>query len=63
MAVATVLALNVSAATSGFALLGRVVLAVVVGLVSYVAAAVATRGPPDPAHPPPDGRSGRRPGS
>ena len=39
MAVATVLALSVSGATSGVALLARVVLAVVVGLVSYVAAA------------------------
>ncbi len=39
MAVATVLALSVSGASSGFALLGRVVLAVVVGLVAYVAAA------------------------
>ena len=39
MAVATVLALNVSGAPSGFGLLGRVVLAVVVGVVAYVAAA------------------------
>ena len=36
MAVATVLALNVSGATSGFGLLARVVLAVVVGVVAYV---------------------------
>ncbi len=39
MAVATVLALNVSAAPSGFGLLARVVLAVVVGLGAYVATA------------------------
>ncbi|MGO8871150.1 MAG: murein biosynthesis integral membrane protein MurJ [Acidimicrobiales bacterium] len=39
MAVATVLALNVSGATSGPALLGRVVLAVVVGAVAYSATA------------------------
>ena len=39
MAVATVLALSVSAATSGFALLVRVVFAVVVGGVAYVATA------------------------
>jgi putative peptidoglycan lipid II flippase len=39
MALATVLALSVSGATSGFALLARVVLAVVVGVVAYVATA------------------------
>jgi putative peptidoglycan lipid II flippase len=39
MAVTTVLAVNVSGADSGWALLGRVVLAVVVGAVTYVAAA------------------------
>jgi hypothetical protein len=39
MAVATVLALSVSGATSGVALLARVVLAVVVGVVAYVATA------------------------
>ena len=39
MAVATVLALNVSGAPSGVGLLARVVLAVVVGLVAYVATA------------------------
>jgi putative peptidoglycan lipid II flippase len=39
MAVATVLAVSVSGATSGFALLARVVLAVVVGGVAYVATA------------------------
>jgi murein biosynthesis integral membrane protein MurJ len=39
MAVATVLALNVSGAPSGFGLLARVVLAVVVGAVAYVATA------------------------
>jgi len=39
MGVATVLALNVSAAPSGFGLLARVVLAVVVGLGAYVATA------------------------
>ena len=39
MAVATVLAVNVSGAPSGFGLLARVVLAVVVGVVAYVAAA------------------------
>jgi putative peptidoglycan lipid II flippase len=39
MAVATVLVLNVSGATSGAALLGRVVLAVVIGMVAYVATA------------------------
>ena len=39
MAVATVLALNVSGATSGPALLGRVVLAVVVGVLAYGATA------------------------
>ncbi|MGD0880914.1 MAG: murein biosynthesis integral membrane protein MurJ [Acidimicrobiales bacterium] len=38
MAVATVLAVNVSGATSGFALLGRVVLAVVVGAVAFAGA-------------------------
>ena len=39
MAVATVLALSVSGATSGVALLARVVFAVVVGVVAYVATA------------------------
>jgi hypothetical protein len=39
MAVATVLALNVSGANSGFGLLARVVLAVVVGVLAYVATA------------------------
>ncbi len=39
MAVATVLALNISAAPSGFGLLARVVLAVVVGSLAYVATA------------------------
>jgi len=39
MAVATVLALNVSGSNSGWGLLGRVVLALVVGSVAYVAAA------------------------
>jgi putative peptidoglycan lipid II flippase len=39
MAVATVLALNVSGAPSGFGLLARVVLAVLVGLAAYVATA------------------------
>jgi putative peptidoglycan lipid II flippase len=39
MAVATVLALSVSGASSGVALLGRVVLAVAVGAVAYVATA------------------------
>jgi putative peptidoglycan lipid II flippase len=39
MAVTTVLALSVSGATSGVALLGRVVLAVVVGAVTYIVAA------------------------
>jgi putative peptidoglycan lipid II flippase len=39
MAVATVLALSVSGASSGVALLGRVVFAVVVGAVAYVATA------------------------
>jgi hypothetical protein len=39
MAVTTVLALSVSGATTGVALLGRVVLAVVVGAVTYIAAA------------------------
>ena len=38
MAVATVLAVNVSGATSGLALLGRVVFAVVVGAVAFVGA-------------------------
>ncbi len=41
MAVATVLAVNVSAADSGMALLGRVVLAVVVGVVAFVGTTVA----------------------
>jgi putative peptidoglycan lipid II flippase len=41
MAVATVLALSVSGAQSGLALLGRVILAVVVGAVAYVATAGA----------------------
>jgi len=41
MAVATVLAVNVSAADSGLALLGRVVLAVVVGIVAFVGTTVA----------------------
>jgi putative peptidoglycan lipid II flippase len=40
MAVVTVLAVNVSGATSGFALLGRVVLAVVVGALAFVATTV-----------------------
>jgi putative peptidoglycan lipid II flippase len=39
MAVTTVLALSVSGATTGVALLGRVVLAVVVGAVTYIVAA------------------------
>ena len=50
MAVATVLALNVSGAPSGVGLLARVVLAVVVGLVAYV----ATAGRAGPARRPPD---------
>ena len=41
MAVATVLAVNVSAATSGIALLGRVALAVVVGAMAFVGTTVA----------------------
>ena len=41
MALATVLAVNVSAADSGFALFGRVALAVVVGALAFVAATVA----------------------
>ena len=41
MAVATVLAVNVSAADSGLALLGRVVLAVVVGALAFVGTTVA----------------------
>jgi putative peptidoglycan lipid II flippase len=41
MAVATVLAVNVSGSQSGFGLLGRVVLAVIVGAVAYVATAAA----------------------
>jgi peptidoglycan biosynthesis protein MviN/MurJ (putative lipid II flippase) len=41
MALATVLALSVSGAQSGLALLGRVVLAVVVGATAYVATAAA----------------------
>jgi peptidoglycan biosynthesis protein MviN/MurJ (putative lipid II flippase) len=41
MAVATVLAINVSAADSGLALLGRVVLAVVIGVVAFVGTTVA----------------------
>jgi putative peptidoglycan lipid II flippase len=41
MALATVLALSVSGAQSGLALLGRVMLAVVVGTISYVATAGA----------------------
>ena len=40
MAVATVLAVNVSAATSGFALLARVVTAVAVGVVAFVGTTV-----------------------
>jgi len=41
MAVATVLAVNVSAADTGFALFGRVVLAVVVGALAFAATTVA----------------------
>ena len=41
MALATVLAVNVSAADAGFALFGRVVLAVVVGGLAFVATTVA----------------------
>jgi putative peptidoglycan lipid II flippase len=41
MGVATVLALNVSASPSGFGLLGRVVLALVVGVLAFVATAGA----------------------
>ena len=71
MAVAVVFALNVSGATSGFGLLARVVLAVVVGVVVYVAAAAvlaerdarrsvaaAATGTRRPRRP---GRAGRRP--
>ena len=60
MAVTTVLALSVSGATSGVALLGRVVLAVVVGAVTYVAAAAvlgtrfAHRSEPSPDRPGPE---------
>ncbi len=59
MAVATVLALSVSGAQSGLALLGRVVLAVVVGVVAYVATAAALGARPGPARhrrPSPPGR-------
>ena len=70
MAVATVLALNVSGAPSGLGLLARVVLAVVVGLVAYVATAgvlarSAPSGRPHRGHPgsaaiaPRPGRTGR----
>ena len=41
MAVATVLAVNVTGATSGFALLGRVTLAVVLGALAFVGTTVA----------------------
>ena len=41
MAVATVLAVNVTGATSGFALLGRVTVAVVVGALAFVGTTVA----------------------
>jgi hypothetical protein len=41
MALATVLALNISAANSGFALLGRVVVGVVVGALAFVGTTVA----------------------
>ena len=68
MAVATVLALNVSGAPSGAGLLARVVLAVVVGVVAYVATAgvLAERaarrhdgagGPRGPGGPPGSGRA------
>jgi hypothetical protein len=59
MAVATVLALNISGAPSGVGLLARVVLAVVVGLIAYVATAgllaqrSSRRTPPAPASPGP----------
>jgi len=64
MAVATVLALNVSGANSGFGLLARVVLAVVVGVAAYGATAGflanrhSRRSPADRS-----GRAVRRPGS
>ena len=67
MAVATVLALNVSGAPSGFGLLARVVLAVVVGVVAYVAtAAVLAERRPALGRSRPSGRplrpgAGRRP--
>ena len=61
MAVTTVLALSVSGATAGVALLGRVVLAVVVGAVTYIAAAAVlgarlahrSERPPSPPGPEP----------
>ncbi len=75
MAVATVLAVNVSGATTGIALLGRVVLAVVVGALAFAGTTVvlasrqarrasADRGPgapPPPPPPDPPGGPGGRP--